>query len=99
MIPEPLLVHLSPLKWEHINLTGDYHWRRDGVACEIGNCDHSGPPLHSPRPLLSAQCFTNWSNDPISAQVISNFIHATVQPVESMIGCIIEMVTPVGIAS
>jgi len=21
---------LSPLKWEHINLTGDYHWRRDG---------------------------------------------------------------------
>ncbi len=23
------LAHLSPLKWEHINLTGDYHWRRD----------------------------------------------------------------------
>ena len=21
-----LLAHLSPLKWEHINLTGDYHW-------------------------------------------------------------------------
>jgi Tn3 transposase DDE domain len=30
MIPEALLVHLTPLKWEHINLTGDYHWRRDG---------------------------------------------------------------------
>ena len=30
MIPEALLVHLSPLKWEHINWTGDYHWRRDG---------------------------------------------------------------------
>ena len=30
MIPEALLLHLSPLKWEHINLTGDYHWRRDG---------------------------------------------------------------------
>jgi len=29
-IPEELLAHLSPLKWEHINLTGDYHWRRDG---------------------------------------------------------------------
>jgi hypothetical protein len=27
---QQLLVHLSPLKWEHINLTGDYHWRRDG---------------------------------------------------------------------
>jgi len=25
-----LLAHLSPLKWEHINLTGDYHWRRGG---------------------------------------------------------------------
>jgi hypothetical protein len=20
------LAHLSPLGWEHINLTGDYHW-------------------------------------------------------------------------
>ena len=30
MIPKVLLVHLSPLKWEHINWTGDYHWRRDG---------------------------------------------------------------------
>ena len=27
-IPDELLAHLSPLKWEHINLTGDYHWRR-----------------------------------------------------------------------
>lgn len=23
------LAHLSPLKWEHINLTGDYHWQKD----------------------------------------------------------------------
>jgi hypothetical protein len=30
MIPNVLLVHLSPLKWEHINWTVDYHWRRDG---------------------------------------------------------------------
>jgi hypothetical protein len=29
-ISDDLLAHLSPLKWEHINLTGDYHWRRDG---------------------------------------------------------------------
>src|ERR1700730_14176797 len=27
---QQLLAHLSPLKWEYINLTGDYHWRRDG---------------------------------------------------------------------
>jgi len=30
VIDQQLLAHLSPLKWEHINLTGDYHWRRDG---------------------------------------------------------------------
>jgi hypothetical protein len=42
MIPEALLVHLSPLKWEHINVT-----------YETGSCNHSGPPLHRPRPFLS----------------------------------------------
>ena len=25
-VPEHLLAHLSPLGWEHINLTGDYVW-------------------------------------------------------------------------
>ena len=25
-IPDNLLAHLSPLGWEHINLTGDYIW-------------------------------------------------------------------------
>jgi len=25
-IPEEYLKHLSPLGWEHINLTGDYIW-------------------------------------------------------------------------
>jgi hypothetical protein len=25
-IDETLLLHLSPLGWEHINLTGDYSW-------------------------------------------------------------------------
>jgi hypothetical protein len=29
LIPEALLAHPSPLKWEHINLTGDYRWSRD----------------------------------------------------------------------
>ncbi len=27
-IDEKLLPHLSPLGWEHINLTGDYIWRQ-----------------------------------------------------------------------
>lgn len=28
-VNEGLLKHLSPLGWEHINLTGDYLWRQD----------------------------------------------------------------------
>jgi Tn3 transposase DDE domain len=27
-VDENLLQHLSPLGWEHINLTGDYAWHR-----------------------------------------------------------------------
>lgn len=27
-IDEKLLPHLSPVSWEHINLTGDYIWRQ-----------------------------------------------------------------------
>ncbi|MPR61020.1 hypothetical protein D7027_04170 [Ochrobactrum intermedium] len=25
-LPENLLAHVSPLGWEHINLTGEYRW-------------------------------------------------------------------------
>ncbi len=28
-VPEHLLVHLSPVGWEHVNLTGDYIWAPD----------------------------------------------------------------------
>jgi hypothetical protein len=28
-LDENLLKHLSPLGWEHINLTGDYVWKQD----------------------------------------------------------------------
>ena len=32
-VPDALLVHLSPLGWEHVNLTGDYVWApADGAA-------------------------------------------------------------------
>jgi hypothetical protein len=27
-IPEQFVPHLSPLGWEHITLTGTYHWHR-----------------------------------------------------------------------
>ncbi len=30
VIEEDLLQHLSPLGWEHINLTGDYSWQPSG---------------------------------------------------------------------
>ena len=29
VIDDDLLAHLSPLAWEHVNLTGDYAWRSD----------------------------------------------------------------------
>jgi len=41
-IDETLLPYLSPLGWEHINLTGDYIWRSRSV-----------PPLGRFRPLRS----------------------------------------------
>ena len=28
-IPDPLLAHLAPVGWQHINLTGDYLWDAD----------------------------------------------------------------------
>jgi hypothetical protein len=47
-ISDELLVHLSPLGWEHINLTGDYIWHapldfigsRESVR--IHNSEYSG---------------------------------------------------------
>ena len=30
-LPDELLQHVSPLKWEHIGLTGDYSWRTQEV--------------------------------------------------------------------
>jgi hypothetical protein len=29
IIPDPLLAHLAPVGWQHINLTGDYLWNAD----------------------------------------------------------------------
>lgn len=33
-VPDVLLVHLSPLGWEHVNLTGDYVWAAAGEVSE-----------------------------------------------------------------
>lgn len=29
IIPDPLLAHLAPVGWQHINLIGDYLWDSD----------------------------------------------------------------------
>ena len=33
-VPDHLLAHLSPLGWEHVNLTGDYIWSAERPAAE-----------------------------------------------------------------
>ncbi|HMD65971.1 MAG TPA: Tn3 family transposase, partial [Stellaceae bacterium] len=33
-VPDHLLAHLSPLGWEHVNLTGDYVWSSSDQATE-----------------------------------------------------------------
>lgn len=36
-VPDQLLKHLSPLGWEHVNLTGDYVWAAEQGASENNN--------------------------------------------------------------
>ena len=43
------LAHLSPLGWEHINLTGDYHWE---TAPALGPDQFR--PLRTPAQNLAA---------------------------------------------
>ena len=33
-VPDQLLAHLSPLGWEHVNLTGNYIWSAERPAAE-----------------------------------------------------------------
>jgi len=51
-VPDHLIAHLSPLGWEHVNLTGDYVWSPAEEATE----NHNGSrPLRSPpNPALLA---------------------------------------------
>ena len=32
IVPDSLLVHLSPLGWDHINITGDYVWDAQAIV-------------------------------------------------------------------
>ena len=44
MIDEKLLQHISPLGWEHINLTGDYTWQQSTVLDKDGYRPLRFPP-------------------------------------------------------
>jgi TnpA family transposase len=48
-VPDHLLAHLSPLGWEHINLTGDYIW----IAPQEASENNDGlRPLRTPPEVL-----------------------------------------------
>ena len=47
-VDDNLLEHLSPLGWEHINLTGTYAWGEQPVLVD------GFRPLRLPRPLACA---------------------------------------------
>ena len=49
-VPDELLAHLSPLGWEHVNLTGDYVWSEANEVTE--NRDGYWPLRAVPDPLL-----------------------------------------------
>jgi TnpA family transposase len=45
-VPDHLLAHLSPLGWEHVNLTGDYVW---GARAKVSENPHGFRPLRDVR--------------------------------------------------
>jgi hypothetical protein len=52
-VPDHLLAHLSPLGWEHMNLTGDYVWSAADEATENRDGFRSLRPAPDPA-LLAA---------------------------------------------
>ena len=50
-VPDHLLTHLSPLGWEHVNLTGDYIWAAQQAS---ENIDGLRPLRSAPEPFLKA---------------------------------------------
>ena len=51
-VPDKLLAYLSPLGWEHVNLTGDYVWVTDQSAAPTN--DEMRPLRTPPTPFLKA---------------------------------------------
>jgi len=53
-VSDYLLAHLSPLGWEHVNLTGDYIWAAEQVSENIYGLRSPSP---APEPFLKvARC-------------------------------------------
>lgn len=50
-VPDHLLAHLSPLGWEHVNLTGDYIWAAEQQSESIDGLRSLRP---APEPFLKA---------------------------------------------
>jgi len=49
-VPEEVIPHLSPLGWEHITLTGSYHWRKfPSNFNKLRACVHSRLPASKTR--------------------------------------------------
>jgi hypothetical protein len=46
-VPDALLKHLSPLGWEHVNLTGDYIWAAADEGVGRGDGQVGFRPLRS----------------------------------------------------
>jgi hypothetical protein len=51
-VPDDLIAHLSPLGWEHVNLTGDYIWGTETSITE--NTDGLRPLRAAPAELYQA---------------------------------------------
>jgi TnpA family transposase len=49
-VPDHLLAHLSPLGWEHVNLTGDYVW---GDQYRVSENTGGLRPLRTPQEALA----------------------------------------------
>jgi hypothetical protein len=69
MFDQQLLAHLSPLKWQHINLTGDIIGDAT-EAYEIASCVHFEADRFQPILALSVRFFTNGGVTPYSWRVI-----------------------------
>src|SRR3712207_9397153 len=59
-VPDHLLAHLSPLGWEHVNLTGDYVWAAPDEASDTRDGFQPLRPRSEER-RVGKECRSRWS--------------------------------------